>query len=129
MHPAGVGGWNWASLVERQPHRAAILPLAIWYGTDLCGLALGRGSRHRAPGVRHTVTLTHAELRPEPPDVPLRGLIIPLAVAVARSYGLALGATRLRLEHPDRNLLWYYERLGFEVVWQAGKPVYCEQEI
>jgi hypothetical protein len=92
-------------------------------------MALGQASRHRAGGVRHTVTLTHAERRPEPPEVPLRGYIIPLAVAVARNYGLALGATRLRLAYPDHNLLRYYELLGFGVAWQGGKPVYCEQEI
>ena len=128
-HETETGGWNWPELLRNRPRRAAVLPLAIWYGTDLCGLALGHASRHRAAGVRHTVTLTHAERRPEPPDVPLRGRIIPLAVAVARNYGLAVGATRLRLAYPDANLLWYYEALGFDVAWQGGKPVYCEQEI
>jgi hypothetical protein len=128
-HESEVGGWNWPGLVQRLPHRAAVLPLAIGYGTDLCGLSLGRLSRHRAAGVRHTITLTHAERRPEPPEVPLRGLIIPLATAVARNYAVALGASRVRLAHPDRNLLWYYELLGFEVAWQATRPVYCEQEI
>ncbi|MFL5386412.1 MAG: hypothetical protein ACJ8GN_28165 [Longimicrobiaceae bacterium] len=124
-----AGAWNRPALVDQLPRRAAVLPLAIWNGSDLCGLALGHASRHRAAGVRHTVTLTHAERRPEPPEVPLRGRIIPLAVAAARNYGLALGATRLRLRYPDRNLLWYYELLGFDVAWEGGKPVYCEQEI
>ena len=128
-HASGAGGWNWPHLFAEHPRRAAVLPLAIWYGSDLCGLALGHASRHRAAGVRHTVTLTYAERRPEPPEVPLRKLVIPLAVAVARNYGLALGATRLRLRYPDRNLLWYYELLGFKVAWEDGKPVYCEQEI
>jgi hypothetical protein len=128
-HEGGTGGWNWPALVENRPRRAAVLPLAIWDGADLCGLALGQASRHRAAGVRHTVTLTHAERRPEPPEVSLRGKIIPLAIAVARNYGIALGATRLRLAYPDLNLLGYYELLGFRVAWQGGKPVYCEQEI
>ncbi|HEV7589403.1 MAG TPA: hypothetical protein VGO40_14905 [Longimicrobium sp.] len=124
-----AGEWNWPALVDQLPRRAAVLPLAIWHGSDLCGLTLGHASRHRAAGVRHTVTLTHAERRPEPPEVPLRGHIIPIAVAVARNYGLALGATRLRLAYPDPNLLRYYELLGFGVAWQGGKAVYCEQEI
>ena len=46
-----------------------------------------------------------------------------------RAYGIALGARRLRLRNPDRNLLWYYQLLGFEVVWNGDEPVYCEQEI
>lgn len=128
-HEMGAGGWNWPALLENRPRRAAVLPIAIWYGADLCGLALGQASRHRAGGVRHTVALTYAERRPEPPEVPLRGHIIPLAVAVARNYGLALGATRLRLAYPDPNLLRHYELLGFDVAWQGGKAVYCEQEI
>lgn len=128
-HPSGAGGWDWPRLVEEKPRRAAVLPLAIWYGADLCGLALGYASRHRAGGVRHTVTLTYVERRPDPPAVPLQGRVIPLAVAAARNYGLALGATRLVLRYPDPKLLWYYGLLGFEVAWKGGQPVYCEREI
>jgi hypothetical protein len=128
-HPSGTGRWNWPALVERLPRRAAVLPLAIWHGSDRCGLALGYPSRRRATGVRHTMTLTHVERRPEPPDVSLRGNVIPLAVAAAENYGLAAGATRLLLRCPDPNLLWYYESLGFEVAWKGNKPVYCEREI
>ncbi|HEX8697083.1 MAG TPA: hypothetical protein VF746_31985 [Longimicrobium sp.] len=120
-HPSGAGGWNWPDLVALQPRRAALLPLAIWYGPDLCGLALGHASRPGSGGVRHTVTLTYVERRPEPPSVPLRGKVVPLAVAVARSYGLALGAKRLRLRYPDPNLLQYYQLLGFDVAWKGEK--------
>lgn len=128
-HPSGAGRWNWNAIVERLPRRAAVLPIAIWYGEDLCGLAAGQASRHRASGVRHTVTLMYVERRPAPPDVPLRGRIATLAAAAARAYGLALGARRLRLRNPDRNLLRYYGMLGFDVAWKSHEPVYCEQEI
>jgi hypothetical protein len=129
VHPSGAGGWNWPGLVERLPSRAAVLPIAIWYGNDLCGLALGQASRHRADGCRHTVTLTYVERRPEPPPVQLRGAVLYLAISAARFYGAAVGARRLRLRNPDRNLLWYYETLGFKTVWKSGYPVYSEQEI
>ncbi len=79
--------------------------------------------------MRHTVTLTYVERRPEPPTVPLQGRVVPLAVAAARNYGLALGASQLILRYPDPNLLGYYELLGFDVAWQGGQTVYCEQEI
>jgi hypothetical protein len=75
------------------------------------------------------VTLIYVERRPEPPAVPLRGKVVPLAVAVARNYGLAVGASRLRLRYPDPGLLWYYRLLGFEVAWKGKKPLYCEREI
>lgn len=128
-HPSGAGKWNWPGLVERVPRRAAVLPIAIWYGADLCGLALGRASRHRANGSRHTVTLTHVERRPEPPDVPLRGQIVLIASEVGMGYGQALGARRLRLLNPDRNLLRFYQRHGFDTVWENEIPVYCEREV
>lgn len=72
-HPSGAGGWPWPSLLEQLPHRAAVLPIAILYGDDLCGLALGQASKRRFIGSRHTITRTRVERRPEPPDVPVRG--------------------------------------------------------
>ena len=128
-HPSGSGGWNWPELVRALPSRAAVLPLAIWYGSDLCGLALGHASRSRAGGVRHTITLNYVERRAEPPPVPLRGLIVRLAVSAAQSYGQSAGASRLVLRSPDRNLLQHYEALGFEPVWIRGRPAYCVREI
>jgi hypothetical protein len=128
-HARGVGGWNWPELVRALPHRAAVLPMAVWYGSDLCGLALGQASRSRAGGLRHTFTLTFVERRPEPPPVVLRGLITALAVDVAENYGRALGATRLVLRNPDPNLLSYYERQGFATVRKLQEPLYCFKEI
>jgi hypothetical protein len=128
-HPSGAGSWRWPSLLEQLPHRAAVLPIAIWYGDDLCGLALGQASRRRFNGSRHTITLTHVERRPEPPDVPLRGHIVSIAAEVALQYGLAMGARRLRLRSPDRRLLSYYERFGFLPAWKGQIPVFCEREV
>jgi hypothetical protein len=129
VHPSGAGRWNWQALVEQLPRRPAVLPVAIWYGNDLCGLALGYASKRRAGGVRHTISLTFVERRPAPPPVPLRRRIVFLAITVARAYGLSVGARRLRLRNPDLNLLWFYQLLGFVVVWKGGRAVYCEQEI
>lgn len=129
VHPSGAGGWKWPVLVENLPRRAAILPIAVWYGDDLCGLALGHASRPRLNRSRHTVTLTYVERRPEPPAVPLRGHVASLAVMVAERYGEAVGARRLRLLNPDRNLLTYYQGLGFQVVWNGAIPLFCEQEL
>ena len=129
VHPSGAGGWNWRSMLENVPRRAAVLPIAVWYEDDLCGLALGQASRRRVNGSRHTITLTYVERRPEPPDVPLRGDIITIATTVAREYGLIIGGRHLRLRAPDRNLLQLYERYGFKPVWKGGIPVHCEREI
>lgn len=122
-HAGGTGGWNWPALLDRMPRRAAVLPVAIWHGPDLCGLALGHASRARAWHVRHTMTLTFVERRPSPPEVPLRGHVVRLAVAAARSYGAAWRARRLVLRAPDPNLVGYYEKLGFGVAWKGRTPV------
>jgi hypothetical protein len=129
VHPSGAGSWNWRVLVDNLPHRAAVLPFAVWYGDDLCGLALGQVSRRRFTTTRHTVTLTFVERRPEPPEVPLHGKIILLATEVAENYGIIIGARRLRLRAPDRNLLAHYEKYGFVTMWKGKLPLYCEREI
>jgi hypothetical protein len=129
VHPSGAGRWNWPALVEQLPKRAAVLPVAIWYGNDLCGMAVGHASRSRFNRSRHTVTLTHIERRPEPPSVPVRGHITSLAIMAAEAYGEAVGARRLRLLNPDRNLLSYYEGMKFETIWNVGVPVYCQKEL
>ena len=128
VHPSGTGRWNWPALVEQLPRRAAVLPIAIWYGNDLCGLAAGRASRHRLNRSRHTVTLTHIKRRPEPPTVGLRGHIAALAIMAAERYGEAVGARRLRLLNPDLNLLPHYEGLGFTTAWNGRIPLCCEKE-
>lgn len=61
--------------------------------------------------------------------IPRRAAVLPLAIAAALNYGSALGASRLLLRNPDPNVLWYYQRLGFDVAWEGGKPVYCVREI
>lgn len=128
VHPSGAGKWNWPTLVDQLPRRAAVLPVAIWYGDDLCGLALGHASRPRFNRSRHTVSLTHVERRPEPPPVDLRGHIAAVAVMVCKRYGEAVGARRLRLLNPDRRLLGHYERLGFRTAWNGSVALYCQKE-
>jgi hypothetical protein len=128
-HRGGAGGWDWPELVRSGPRRAAVLPVAIWYAEDLSGLALGRASRSREGGVRHSLTLSFIERRPEPPPVALKGLVVQLVIAIAENYGRALGASRLRMSAPDPNLLGWYESFGFEVVQMGGRPLFCTREI
>jgi hypothetical protein len=129
VHPSGAGKWDWRGLVEQLPRRAAVLPFAIWYGGDLCGMAVGQASRRRMFGARHTITLTFVERRPEPPEVLLRGQIIAIAITVAECYGEIVGARRLRLRAPDRELVPFYRGLGFEIAWKGDVPLHCEREI
>ena len=128
-HANGGGGWNWPEIVRTLPHRAAVLPMAIWHGEDLCGLAVGQASRSRAGRVRHTLSLSFIERRPEPPPVAVRGSVVRLVVSAATEYGKLLGAKRLVLRNPDRNLLSYYAVQGFTIAWEGGRRSRCIREI
>jgi hypothetical protein len=127
-HPSGFGNWDWDALLRRAWRRPAAMHLAIWSGERLCGLSVGRMSRRRPSGVRHTISIRFIESAHER-DHPLRHLIVPLAIAAAETYGRLAGAWRLRLMEPLPGLLRYYEDFGFEVARKAGQPVYCERRI
>jgi len=124
----GAGGWDWETLWKRFRRRPTALQLAIWDGDELCGLALGRVSRRRALGVRHTVSVHYMEASPEP-EHPLAGLIAALVIAAAERYGEALGASRLRLMDPLPGLMGYYRKLGFTIALLPGRRVYFEKRI
>lgn len=102
--------------------------VAIWSGERLCGLGVGRTSRRRAFGVRHTVSVHFIESAHDR-DHPLRHAVATLVIAAAESYGRLLGATRIRLIEPLSGVIPLYERLGFVVAWKAGQPVYCDRRI
>jgi hypothetical protein len=100
----------------------------VWSGADLCGLGVGRLSKRRLSGVRHTVSVHYIESA-HARDHPLRYLIAPLVIAAAEAYASLLGCTRIRLIEPLPGIIPMYEDLGFAVAWKAGQPVYCERRI
>ena len=124
--PAASGGWNWPALDGRL-RRPSAFHLAVWSGPTLCGLALGRLSKTRPVGRKHTVSVDFMEGAPFPH--PLRRSIALLTVAFAEAYGRAVGARRLRLVQPLPGALPIYLRLGFEVVYSGGRAVYCDRRI
>lgn len=124
--PAAAGGWSWPVLHARL-RRPSAFHLAIWSGPVLCGLALGRVSKTRPVGRKHTVSVDFMEGAPFPH--PLRGSIALLTVAFAEAYGRAVGARRLRLVQPLPGAMPIYLRLGFDVVHSGGRAIYCDRRI
>jgi hypothetical protein len=127
-HPLGYGGWDWDGLVARVCTRPSAFHVAIWSGGELCGLAIGRLSKRRPSGRRHTISVHYLEGNPRRGH-PLRGKVAPLAVAAAEAYGDIVGAWRIRLIDPLPGVFRTYQRLGFAIARDAHTPLYFEKRI
>jgi hypothetical protein len=127
-HPTNQGSWNWDYLLRRAWRRPSAFHVAIWSGDHLCGLAVGRASKRRAIGARHTISVHFIESAHNDRH-PLRGRVAALVIAAAEAYGSLIGASRLRLINPLPGVIRLYEDYGFAVARKAGQPVYCERRI
>lgn len=88
--------------------------MAIWSGEHLCGLAVGRASKRRPIGVRHTISVRFIESAHNDYH-PLRGGVAALVIAAADAYASLIGASRLRLIDPLAGVIRLYEGYGFKV--------------
>jgi hypothetical protein len=127
-HPSGYGNWNWDRILRRAWRRPSAFHIAVWSGEHLCGLGVGRLSKRRFAGVRHTISLHFIESAHDHQH-PLRRRVAPLVISAAEAYGDLAGASRIRLIEPLPGVIRIYEELGFAVARKAGQPVYCERRI
>ena len=91
-------------------------------------MAVGRASKRRPCGLRHTLSIQYLEANPDPGH-PLKGFIAELALACAEADGAALGASRIRLTDPLPGVLRLYQGLGFSIARKSGTPLYLEKRI
>ncbi|HEY0015967.1 MAG TPA: hypothetical protein VGC13_06595 [Longimicrobium sp.] len=127
-HPSGWGGWDWEPLLRRAWKHPSAFHLAIWSDRILCGLAVGRVSDRDPAGLRHAVSIDFIESAHDPHH-PLHGNIAVLATSAADAYGHALGARWLRLIQPLPGVVTLYTNLGFDVVREGDRVLYCERRI
>jgi hypothetical protein len=127
-HPSGFGNWNWERLLQRAWRRPSAFHVAVWSGEQLCGLGVGRLSKRRLSGVRHTLSVHFIESA-HARDHPLRHQIATLVIAAAETYGSLAGVPRIRLIDPLSGVMPLYAGLGYTVVREAGQTVYCERRI
>jgi len=120
--PFGHGGWNWAAVVRPVWRRPCGFSLALWSESQLCGMMVGRVSRRRRSGRRHTLSLPYLEGNPDrrhplracgdrgtSPQQPLtvghahrRGSRVPAHVRWARGAGAAASAADEASSAPAR---------------------------
>lgn len=127
-HPSGYGNWDWERFLRRAWRRPSAFHVAVWSEDRLCGLGVGRLSKRRPAGLRHTLSLHFMESAHDHQH-PLRHAVAALVIAAADAYGRLAGASRLRLIQPLPGVVHYYEAFGFEVAREAGQSVYCERRI
>jgi hypothetical protein len=127
-HPSGFGNWNWDHLLRRAWRRPSAFHVAVWSEHILCGLGVGRLSKRRLTGVRHTISVHYVESAHHAKH-PLRGMIAPLVISAAETYGMLAGVSRVRLIQPLPGVIHMYEKFGYTIAHQAGQPVYCERRV
>ncbi|HEV3051196.1 MAG TPA: hypothetical protein VGX50_12860, partial [Longimicrobium sp.] len=98
-HPSGFGNWNWERILRRAWRRPSAFHVAVWSGEQLCGLGVGRLSKRRLMGVRHTISLHFMESAHDARH-PLRRRVAALVISAAEAYGRLVGASRMRLMEP-----------------------------
>lgn len=121
--PSEPGGWDWRA--ERLAWRSTLnrFEVAIWSGSVLCGLGIGKPSR----GPSH-LAIYLIEGNPDR-NHPLKGAIADCVTDAAIRYGQLLGKAQLRFLRPLPGALPTYLRLGFMVAQKGAQPPYCFMEI
>jgi hypothetical protein len=100
----------------------------VWSRDQLIALAVGRTSKRRQAGKRHTLSLHFIETHPDPRHA-LRRRILGIVLDAAEEYGRAIGATRLRLVDPLPGPTPLYTQTGFDLAGHYGQHVYLERGI
>lgn len=100
--------WDWDEEFKRFRRRPKRTEVAIWLnGTFLCGLSLGRVSKHRVVATIHLI-----EGNPNLPAI-MRRKVGKIVTMFLQSYALLCGCSTMVVDSPDPNLLGFYGSLGF----------------
>lgn len=119
------GGWDWKSWVEhyrnKHPKR---FEAAIWFGSTLCGLLLGKMSGRnvhiRLEVLEGSTDTTH----------PLKGRVAYIALSAVEMYGYALGAKESRIIDPVDGAINSYKKLGYNLFPASkGSPRYLAKNL
>lgn len=114
------GGWDWGSWIShyRRKHPKRF-EAAIWYGSTLCGLLLGKMSGKnvhiRLEVVEGSTDNSH----------PLKGRVAFIALSAVEMYGFALGAQESRIIDPVDGAIKSYSKQGYKLYpAQKNSPRY-----
>lgn len=114
------GEWNWVDR-RREFRSPSRFEVALWCGTELCGMAIGKLSAGR------TIVGVHYMERRRSGINPLAGHVMYLVSACASEYALMLGSKAVRFWRPAPGLIDKYATIGFhDTPPRGGLPGFCE---
>lgn len=122
-HPDRRFDWNWSE--ERKAWQNALdrFEVAIWSGTVLCGLAIGKPSKGREHLSVHVL-----EGAPNPVH-PLKSAVRFCVVEAALAYARTIGCRRLRVMRPVEGAIPLYMEMGFSLSGSPKGGSYCWLEV
>lgn len=112
--------WDWRHFARKYVNSPARVEFALWCGSALCGLALGKISKGR-----QIVRVDFTEANPG--AHPLKGFVLLHVAAVARVFAEAYTARSVRFFRPLAGARMRYEAMG--LLFVPGRPSYYEMEL
>lgn len=104
------GGWDWGSWTDYfKTRHKKYFDVAIWNGTKLCGLALGRLSLRNVK-VRLEIMEGSTEK-----NHPLKGQIAYIGLTAIEAFGYAVGAEESLIIDPVPGAVASYRAYGYEL--------------
>lgn len=100
--------------------------MAIWNGSLLCGLIVGKASRSRT-GSESNVTVSFVQGAPQQINR-LKGLIMPIALDATEAYATILDRPVIYIKNPVAEVMGYYEDFNFKVARRRCPGVYLERK-
>jgi hypothetical protein len=111
--------WDWKAEISNWSRQHDRFELAIWSGSSLCGLAIGKPS-----GSRENLSIYAMQGCPDATH-PLKGRILTIVIEVAEAYGTALKCKELRFVSPLAGAISRYAARGFRLETPRNAPSYC----
>jgi hypothetical protein len=121
--------FDWRTIYQQVRTTPRRFDMAIWNGSLLCGLMVGKASRGKMNQQRDS-NVTIRFLQSAPPVLnELRGYIAPIAIEAAENYATLLGKRYIYVKSPLHEVMTLYTRLGFRVAKRHAKGLYMFREV
>ena len=121
--------FDWRKIYQQVRTTPRRFDMAIWNGSLLCGLMVGKASRGKM-NQHGDSNVTIRFLQSAPPAVnELRGNIAPIAIEAAENYATLPGKRYLYVKSPLHQVMTLYTGLGFRVANRQAKGLYMFREV
>ncbi|WP_445179387.1 hypothetical protein [Pseudomonas sp. McL0111] len=111
--------FSWNDVIGWKAREPLALDIAIWFGSELCGLCFANPNKSR-----QRIRIVRMEGRPEKQH-PLKNRIAPLSILVIEEYARIIGSILMEAQEPFAGAVPIYQLLGFgfDIDGRLVKPV------